>query len=160
VQLPADLALAPLDGEVRTLEQWLTTFHLACVVVDPYTNESAWVLDAAAKVLRNFNGAAVRVNFVVTAGTDEARAFLGRLAGEFLVLTDPSRALVKAVGLERLPAFVFIQQDRTVQGLAQGWDPAAWSEVCDTIAATTSWSRPMVPSPGDPTPFHGSPALG
>jgi hypothetical protein len=158
IDLPADLVLAPVEGEARTLEQWLTTFHLASVVIDPYTNESAWVLDAAAKVLRHYNGAA-RVSFLVTADADGAKAFLGPLADEFLVLTDPDRTFVKAVGLERLPAFVFVRQDRTVQGIAQGWDPPAWKAVCETISSTTAWTRPTVPSAGDPSPFLGSPAL-
>ena len=75
-----ELTLTPIQGEGRTLEQWLTTFHLVSVVIDPYTNESAWILDTAARIMRSFTGAAVRVNWVV-AGTDEdARAFLGPLA--------------------------------------------------------------------------------
>ena len=45
---PLDLTLTPIQGEGRTLEQWLTTFHLVSVLVDPYTNESAWILDTAA----------------------------------------------------------------------------------------------------------------
>ena len=48
----------PIQGEGRTLEQWLTTFHLVSVVIDPYTNESAWILDTAARIMRNFTGAA------------------------------------------------------------------------------------------------------
>lgn len=157
--LPADLTLAPVDGEPRALGQWLTTFHLASVVIDPYTNESAWVLEAAAKVLRHFNGAAVRVNFLVAGDVDAAKAFLGPLANEFLVLTDPDRTAIRAIGLERLPAFVFIRQDLTVQGVAEGWDPPAWKAVAEKISATTSWTRPTIPSSGDPTPYHGSPAL-
>src|SRR5262249_6070536 len=77
---PADLPLTPLKGEGRTVEEWLTVFHLLPVVVDPYTNESAWVLDVAARVLREFRDAAVRVGWLVTADADDTRAFLGPLA--------------------------------------------------------------------------------
>jgi len=158
--LPIDLVLTPIDGEPRTLGQWLTTFHLASVVVDPYTNESAWVLDAAARILHHYRDAAVRTNFVVTSDVEGARQFTGALAQRYLVLTDPDRAFVKAVGLERLPAFVFVRQDATVPASAQGWSPAEWRAVSDAIAATTSWSKAVIPAPDDPTPFHGSPALG
>lgn len=157
---PAELSLQPLKGSSRPIGEWLTTFHLASVVIDPYTVESAWILETAARVLRGFRGAAARVNFVVTANADDARAFLGPLAEEFLVFTDPDRSVVKGLGLTELPAFVFVQEDGTVPASAEGWDPAAWRHVADVIATTTSWSRPVLPAPGDPPPFRGSNALG
>lgn len=159
-ELPADFVLTPIRAKGRSLEEWLTTFHLASVVIDPYTNESAWILDTAARVLRELRGADVRVNLVVTGPPDDAEAFLGPLAEEFLVFTDPDRALVRALGLERLPAFVFVQQDGSVPASAEGWDPDAWREVAHTIARITSWSRPTIPERGDPLPYAGSPALG
>src|SRR3954469_6639493 len=155
---PADLVLTPLKGDGPTVEQWLTVFHLLSVVVDPYTNESSWVLDVAARIMREFSGAAVRVNWIVAADPDDARAFLGPLASEFLTFTDPDRAAVKALGLERLPAFVFILMDGTVAASAEGWDPAEWRKVADTIATAVKWSRPVIPEPGDPQAFEGSPA--
>jgi hypothetical protein len=157
---PAELSLRPLRGSARPIEEWLTTFHLASVVIDPYTVESAWILETAARVLRSFRGAAARVNFVVTADDVDARAFLGPLADEFLVFLDPDRAVVRALGLTRLPAFVFVQEDGTVTASAEGWDPQAWRQVAEVIASTTSWSRPVLPAAGDPAPFTGSPALG
>ena len=157
---PADLSLQPLTGQARSIEEWLTTFHLASVVIDPYTVESAWVLPTAARVLRSFRDAAVRVNFVVTADDADARAFLGPLADEFLVFVDPDRAAVKALGLDTLPAFVFVLEDGTVGASAEGWDARTWAHVADVIATTTSWSRPVLPIAGDPAPFAGSPALG
>jgi hypothetical protein len=160
VSPPADLVLTPLQGDGRSLEDWLTTFHLASVVIDPYTVESAWVLDTAARILRAFKDAAVRVNFVVTAGPDDARAFLGPLAEEFLVFTDPDRAVVKAFGLTTLPAFVLVGEDGTVRAAAEGWSPRSWRFVAEAIATLTAWSKPSIPLPGDPAPFDGSPALG
>ena len=107
-----DLLLEPLSLEndgfpARTLSEWLTTFHLVSVVLDPYTNESSWILKTAARVLRSFGDSAARTSLIVTASADEARSFLGPLAKEFLVFTDPDRAAVKAFGLTTLPAFVF-----------------------------------------------------
>jgi hypothetical protein len=157
---PADLTLTPLKGDGRTVEEWLTVFHLVTVAVDPYTNESAWVLDVAARVLRDFRDAAVRVSWLVTADGDEAREFLGPLAQEFLTFRDPDRTAVKALGLERLPAFVFVLMDGTVAACAEGWDPLTWRAAAAAVATAVHWSRPVIPEPGDPPAFAGTPALG
>lgn len=159
-KLPDDLSLSPLDGEARGLSEWLTTFHLASVVLDPYTNESSWVLKSAVRILEEFRGSHARVNFIVTAGEDDAQAFLGPLTERFLVFCDPDRVVVKAMGLEQLPAFVFTRVDREVFAKAEGWDGAEWHAVAEAIAETTRWNVPTIPAPGDPGPFAGSPATG
>ena len=154
-----DLTLTPLTGDAKTLYQWLTTFHLASVVLDPFTNESAWILKTAARILRQFSGAAVRINFIVTCDASDAREFLGPYADEFLVFCDPDRVAVKALGLSELPAFVLIKSDGSVPVAAQGWTSADWKEVAAAVATLTSWSRPTIPGPGDPGSFRGTPAL-
>ncbi len=154
-----DLTLTPLKGDAKTLHQWLTTFHLASVVLDPFTNESAWILKTAARILRQFSGAAVRINFIVTCDASDARAFLGPFADEFLVFCDPDRVAVKALALSELPAFVLIKSDGSVPIAAQGWTSAEWKEVAAAVAVLTSWSRPTIPAPGDPGSFRGTPAL-
>jgi hypothetical protein len=156
---PADLVLTSLGGESRPLSEWLTTFHLATVALDPYTNESAWILTTAVRVLEGLRGSDARVNLLVTAPEDDVRTFLGRLVKEFLVFVDDDRAAVKALGVESLPAFVFIRVDGTVPAAAEGWNPAQWRSVAETIAATTAWEAPDIPLVGDPGPFHGTPAL-
>jgi hypothetical protein len=155
-----DLVLTPLHGDPRTLNEWLTTFHLASVVLDPYTNQSSWILPTARRVLHAFQGAAARVNFIVTCTPAEAEQFLGPLAQEFLVFCDPDRTAVKALGLSSLPAFVVVRGDGKVAGSAEGWDPAAWRAVAKELAALTSWSSPTIPDSGDPLPFDGTPAQG
>jgi hypothetical protein len=159
-KLPNDLSLRPLDGEARDLEEWLTTFHLASVVVDPYTNESSWVLKTAVRILEGFRGSHARVNFVVTAGEDDTRRFMGPLTDQFLTFCDPDRTLVKALELQTLPAFVFIRVDGEAVAVAEGWDAQGWLDVADEIATTTKWRSPMIPAPGDPGAFAGSPAAG
>ena len=154
-----EIQLTPLGREGRPVEEWLTTFHLASVVIDPYTNESSWVLPSAARILRGFTGAAVRVNFLITCDEDDARSFLGPLADEFLVFCDPERAMVRSLGLERLPAFVFLRADGVVAAAAEGWDPRTWRDVAASIADVTAWSVPTIPAPGDPAAFEGTPAL-
>jgi hypothetical protein len=158
-QLPADLTLTPLDGDGRTVSEWLTTFHLAPVVVDPYTNESAWILDTAARVLRTLSGADVRVCWLVAADADGARAFLGPLAEEFLTFADPDRVAIKGLKLERLPAFAFVMMDGSIAAVAQGWDPLQWREVAEKVAEATAWKAPLIPEPGDPRPYSGTTAL-
>jgi hypothetical protein len=151
--------LHPLDGEPRELHEWLTTFHLLSVVIDPYTNESAWVLDTARRILNQFAGSSVRANYVVAADADDARRFLGPLASEALVFCDPDRIVVKQLGLSSLPAFVFLRIDGEVAACAEGWNPLEWRAVADEVARTVSWSKPLIPAPGDPGAFAGTPAL-
>ncbi len=164
LKLPTDLVLTPLvkgaAGKGRPVMEWLTTFHLASVVLDPYTNESSWILRTSSRVLEEFRGCDVRINMIVTAGPADAAAFLGPLADKFLVFCDPDRAAVKAMGLTELPAFVLTQVDGVIGAKAEGWDPRTWEEVCDAIADITKWSSIELPSSGDPVPFRGSPALG
>jgi hypothetical protein len=154
-----DINLTTIGGESRPLEEWVTTFHLASVVLDPYTNESSWILKTAARVLEAFRGADVRVNLVVTCPAAEATAYLGPLAEQFLVFCDPDRRFVRGLGLTSLPAFVFVRHDGTVQASAEGWNPAEWRAVAKVIADTTSWIPPVIPAPGDPSPFSGTAAV-
>lgn len=144
----------------RPLGEWLTTFHIAAVVLDPYTNESSWILQSAARILRAFSGSAARASLILTSTSQEAQQFLGPLCREFLVFADPQRDAVRALGLDALPAFVFIRSDGTVAANAQGWSPTQWRSVARTIAETTAWTAPMIPGHDDPAPFDGSPALG
>lgn len=157
---PADLVLTPLGGAPRTIDQQLTTFQLVAVVLDPFTNESAWLLPTAGRILTHFREADCRVAFVVTGTDGEARAFLGPWTQRVLTFADPDRAVVKGLGLNELPAFVHLRQDRVVVGMAEGWDPAEWSLVAEGVAKANRWSDPLVPSPGDPSPFAGSAAVG
>ena len=151
-----ELVLAPLDGDPRPLKDWLTTFHLATVALDPYTNESSWILETAKRILDDLRGADVRVNFLVTSDAEGARSFLGPLADEFLVFVDPDREVVKGLGLTELPAFVFVRIDGTVHASAQGWNPMAWRAVAESIADVTAWSKPVIPIATDPLAYAGT----
>ena len=155
-----NITLTTIGGESRPLEEWVTTFHLASVVLDPYTNESSWVLKSAVRILEAFRGADVRVNLVLTCAATEAKQFLGPLAAEFLVFCDPDRTFVRGLGLATLPAFVFVRGDGSVQAVAEGWNPIDWRHVAKVIADNTSWIPPTIPVAGDPSPFHGTAALG
>jgi hypothetical protein len=157
---PADLTLAPLNGEPRTIAEWVTTFHLAAVVLDPFTNESSWLLDTAGRVLTHFREADCRVAFVVTGTAEEARQFLGPWADKVLTFGDPGRDTVRAFGLNELPAFLHVRGDLHMAGVAEGWDPAEWQVVADGLARNMSWSAPLIPALGDPTPYAGSAAAG
>ena len=154
-----DTVLHPLHGGQRALHEWLTTFHLLSVVIDPYTKESGWVLKTARRVLAQFAGSSVRTNYVVTARPEEAREFLGVLADETIVFCDADRTFVKQLGLQKLPAFVFLRIDGNVVASAEGWNPLEWRTVADEVARTVAWSKPLIPAPGDPGAFAGTPAL-
>jgi hypothetical protein len=154
-----DVVLTPLGGEARPLEEWLTTFNLACVVLDPYTNESSWILPTASRVIQTFEQADCRVALLVTAGAADCRRFLGPMADTVLTFADPDRVAVKGFGLSRLPAIIHVAMDGTIVNAAEGWHPAQWRTVTDALAKKMSWSAPAIPTAADPGPFEGSPAL-
>ena len=112
----ADLALelTPLDGESRTLGDYMTTFPLVPVVLDPYTNESAWILDTAHRVLTHFKGAGCRPCWIVTCGVEDAKTYLGPYAEEFLTFADPSRTVATGLGVTEAPALLLVRQDGEV----------------------------------------------
>jgi len=157
-EVSGEVKLTALGGETRTLDAWLTTFQLAVVVIDPYTHESAWLLETAGRILRNFREADCRVGWVITADERDARRFLGPWANELLTFVDPDREFVAAVDLRRLPALVHIRQDRALLGVAEGWNPPEWAAIAEELARAMSWSHPTIPAAGDPGPFEGSPA--
>lgn len=157
---PPDLLLHPIQGKSRTVEELLTTFHLCFVAVDPFTNESAWILKTAHRVLNNFTEADVRVAFLATATADECRMFFGPIANDMLIFADPQREAVKAFGLQSLPALVVTLMDGSVGDAAEGWDPDEWERITDKLAVITGWTGPVLPGPRDPGPFPGTPATG
>jgi hypothetical protein len=154
-----DLVLTPLHGEPRGIEDWTTLFPLALVVLDPYTYESAWLLEEAGRILTSFTAADVRVGWLVTATVDEAREFLGPWATELLTFADPQREVVKGLGLATLPAFVVINMANKVEAVAEGWDPASWRAAVGQLATILDWSRPTIPGSGAPRPYPGTPAV-
>ncbi|HVE94612.1 MAG TPA: hypothetical protein VNB24_06795 [Acidimicrobiales bacterium] len=151
--LTPELLLKPLDGEGRTLREWLVTFHLAFVALDPFTNEGAWILPVGTRVLTQFSQADARVALVVTGTEAECRIFLGPVVNQLLVFPDPDRTIVNAFDLPRLPALVHVAMDATVAGLAAGWNPPEWQKVVDHLAKVTAWTAPTLPAQGDPGPF-------
>ncbi len=157
---PADLELTPINGRGRTVRQWLTTFHLLVIALDPYTNEGAWILPVAERTIRTFDQADCRVALLLPADASGCRKFLGPLAREVLTFADPDRTAIKGFGFERLPAVVHLAMDGTVVNAAEGWHPPEWKTVVAGLAKLMRWTAPVVPAPGDPGPYEGSPALG
>lgn len=155
---PLDLLLAPINGDAKPLTAWLTTFHLAFVALDPYTEESRRILPTAARILDVFQQADTRVAWVCTADAASARSFLGRHGDGTLTFIDADRSVVRGFGLERLPAFVHVAMDGTLANAAEGWDPSAWQTVADELARMTRWKAPVVAALGGPAPFVGAPA--
>src|SRR5947209_19892817 len=98
---PPDLKLTPLNGPSRTVAQLLTNFHLCFVALDPFTNESAWILPTAARILSVFQEAGVRIAWLVTGTPEECRVFLGPWARAILTVCDPDRTAVRQFGLGR-----------------------------------------------------------
>jgi len=153
----SDLQLSPLSGDSRPLSDWLTTFPLVPVVLDPYTHESAWILDTARRILATFRGADCRPCWLVASDADDTRRFLGPYADEFLTFADPGGVAIRGLGIEASPALAVVKQDGSVLAKAEGWSPESWRNVVDEIVALTHWSRPVIPDVGDPVAFSGHP---
>jgi hypothetical protein len=160
VEVTGDVQLHPVGGEPRSLQEWTTTFHLVLVVLDPFTFESAWILEPAGRMLRTFGEADCRVAWLITGTEANAKQFLGPWAKEVLTFVDPDREVVKALELERLPAFVHLDIDHAIVGQAEGWKPSDWQGVADQLAKVMSWTTPNIATLGGPAPYEGSPALG
>lgn len=157
----SDITIATDRGDEQTLDQWLTTFNMLAVVVDPYTYESGWILPTAARLFAHYEEADIRCVFIVASDGEGARQYLGKFAPEYLVLVDPDRELIGSLGLERVPALIHLGQNSNLLGSAEGWDPAEWSEVIDGVEEAMAWrSRPLIPGAGDPGRFDGTPAMG
>lgn len=154
------IVLDPLQGDPRPAEDWVTTFHLALFAIDPFTEESSKIIPVAGRIMRNFRGADCRVAWLVASTKDEASQFLGPWAEEMLTFADPDRAMIKSLGLERLPAFVHLNHRLEIAASAEGWNPGEWRDAAESLSERMRWSRPEVPVPSDPAPFAGTPADG
>ena len=152
-----DLVLASLTGRSHTVREWVTTFHLLLVAVDPANVRSRWIVPTAARVLAEYEGADCRVAWLVAGDAGDARRFLGRWATDILTFTDPDLVAVRGFGLATLPAIVHLGQDLTVVNAVEGWDPMAWRALTTTLSRKMSWSRPHIPVAADPGPFAGAP---
>ncbi|MCY4068751.1 MAG: hypothetical protein OXE79_06580 [Acidimicrobiaceae bacterium] len=153
-----DLPLDPLGAEPRPLQDWLTTFPLLAVLLDPYTSQSAAILHTARRILINYADAGCRTCWVIACGPDDAKRFLGPYAQETLTFSDPDRLAATAFGIGALPAFAFVLQDGSVAAAAQGWDPAQWRNAAETVSEFTHWRRPVIGDERDPANFAGTPA--
>jgi hypothetical protein len=154
---PADLVLTPISGHARTVREWLTTFHLLFVAVDPNGLRSKWIVPTAARVLSEYEQADCRVAWLVTGDAADARRLLGRWATEIMTFADPDLVAVKGFGIQTLPAIVHLNMDLTVVNAVEGWDPPAWKALTTELSRHMSWSRPHIPAPSDPGPFAGDP---
>lgn len=152
--ISTDVQLTPLTGKGRSLREWLTTFHLAVVALDPFTREGAWILPVATRVLTHFSQADVRVALLLPATPSESRLFLGPWVNTLLTFSDPEREAIKGLGFDRLPVFAHIAMDGTLEGKAEGWQPEEWQAVADRLAQVTSWTSTVVDAgPNSPAPF-------
>lgn len=151
------LELTSLRGVTRTLDDWSTMFHLCLVILPDRPEASRWV-PVARRIFRTFGDADCRTAFCVTGPRAIAERILGDATSDSLVFVDPGRALVKSLGLERLPAFVHLRQDTSLVVAAEGWDPREWQRVAREVGKVLAWTVPEVAGAGDPAPTPGWPA--
>ena len=153
------LQLATSKGVSRTLDDWSTMFQM-CLVILPDRPEAAQWVPVAQRIFAVLGDSDCRTAYVVTGTPMIAQRILGDEEAKATTFVDPDRTLVKSLGLERLPAFVFLRQDTTVGASAEGWDPQEWQNVAKTISKAMAWSVPDLAPPGEPipTPSGGWPA--
>lgn len=153
------LILDSIQGKGYPVRDWLTSYPLLMVALDPYTHESAWILETASQFLHHYSPADIRVAWLVAADDAGCRAFLGPWADKYLTFADPDRSAILGLGVQTLPSLVHVRDDGFIQ-VASGWDPTAWRAVAEVLSTHLSWTRPMIPKPGDPVPYQGTPAAG
>ncbi len=152
--------LSSINGRARTVDQWLTTFHLLFVAVDPANDRSSWIVPTAGRVLTAYEQADCRVAWLVAGTPAETRRFLGRWASEILTFADPELTAIRGFGLQSLPAIVHMGMDGTVVNAVEGWDPADWRRLTAELSRIVRWRRPAIPLPRDPGSFTGAPVPG
>lgn len=150
------LKLTTSSGVTRTVDDWSTIFHLCLVILPARPEAAAWV-PVARRIFRTFRDADCHTAYCVTGPDEVARRVLGEAEHEALVFVDPEGALVRSLGLERLPAFVHLRQDTTLVAAAEGWNPGEWQQVAREVGKAMAWSVPEVAGPDDPEPTGGWP---
>lgn len=133
--------LQTIGGDVRSIDDWTTTFHL-CLIVLPDQMEARSFLPVADRIFKVFGDADCHTALVIPSTAAIAERILGKDASRTLTFVDPDRVLVDALGLESLPAIVHVCQDTSVGSAAEGWDPVAWQRVTDELAKAMAWSAP------------------
>src|SRR5947209_20563556 len=118
---PLDLVLTPINGLGRSINAWLSMFHLVFVALDPRNERSRWILDTASRIFDTYDEADCRVAWLVGGDAADARRFLGDRADEVLTFLDPDYAAIRAFGLSSLPAIVHLGMDGTVVNAVEGW---------------------------------------
>ncbi len=152
------LELATSKGVSRTLDDWSTMFQLCLVILPDRPEASAWI-PVARRIFEVLGDSDCRTAYVVTSTPQIARRILGDDEDRVATFVDPDRDLVRSLGLEHLPALVFLRQDTTVGAATEGWDPAEWQRVAREVARAMAWSVPEVAPPGMgvPAPTAGWP---
>ncbi|MGH9038696.1 MAG: hypothetical protein ACRDZ3_00535, partial [Acidimicrobiia bacterium] len=146
--------LTTLRGVTRTIDGWTTSFHLALTILPGRPEASAWVR-VGRRIAQVLGGSDCRPAFLVIGNERSARRVLGADADTGLCFLDPEGTAVKGLGVERVPAFIYVRLDNTVGSAAEGWDPDAWDDAVARLAKEMAWTKPLIPAPGDPAPFPG-----
>ena len=145
------LELVTSKGVSRTLDDWSTMFQM-CLVILPDRPEAAQWIPVARRIFGVLGDSDCRTAYVVPSTVAIAQRILGDEEQQQATFVDPDKTLVKSLGLEYLPAFVFLRQDTTVGASTEGWDPAEWQRVAKEVARAMAWSVPDVAPPGEPIP--------
>jgi len=152
------LTLTTSSGVARTVDDWSTMFQLCLVILPGRSEATAWI-PVARRIFATFGDADCKCAFVIAGSAEVARRMLGEHEREVMTFVDPQLELVSSLGLERLPAFVFLRQDTSLAASAEGWNPAEWQQVARQVGKAMAWTVPEVSGPGDPAKSDGWPVV-
>lgn len=137
------IQVASLSGTTRSLDDWMTMFHL-CLVVLPDDPVARRFLPVADNIFHVLGDSDTRTAVLWPSTGPIAKRVLGDFVDENLVFIDPDKELIASLGIEKLPAVVHLRQDTTLAGVAEGWNAPEWQNVVDGVADAMSWSSPEV----------------
>ncbi len=143
-----------IKGVTRTLDDWLTSGQL-CLFVLPSWPEASQYVPLTQRAFKVFRESDARCVIMVMGSELQARRVLGATADTDTVWLDPDGTITKQLGVARTPAFVHVQSDSSVAAIADGWDPAEWQRIANSLAKALRWTKPIYPEPRDPEPTAG-----
>jgi hypothetical protein len=153
-QADPQLPLTTLQGVTRTLDDLTTLGHLALVVLPSWPEAQRYVT-LGRRAFKTFREADCKTAWMILGNAAAANRVLGSAVADAQVFLDADSAVARSLGIERVPAFVHVKSDCSVAAVADGWDPAAWQAVADSLATAMRWTKPVYPQVTDPDPFLG-----
>ena len=137
------VSVTTIDGITRSLDDWTTTFR-QCWVVLPSKAEAKEIIPVAEHIFKTFGDSDAKCAFLVPGNEDVAKRLIEMTTIETLCFLDPDFKICDALGINKAPSLVYINQDTSVAALAEGYDFDSWVETTNKIAKSLRWTSPTL----------------